>query len=62
MQVEDVRCQLAARADSETSLLEENRRLTAQLTREAGEKKRLSMENEQLCWRVAEVGSGRSVF
>merc|ERR1719400_2621657 len=51
-QVEDLKEQLGARADSEYALQEENRRLQAVVMRENCEKKRLSMENEQLSWKM----------
>merc|ERR1719400_2111191 len=52
-QVEDLKEQLGARADSEYALQEENRRLQAVVMRENCEKKRLSMENEQLSYRMS---------
>merc|ERR1719394_33859 len=52
-QVEDLKEQLGARADSEYALQEENRRLQAVVMRENSEKKRLSMENEQLSYRMS---------
>ena len=51
-QVEDLKSQLVARADSEVALQDENRRLHAMVMRENCEKKRLSMENEQLSYRM----------
>ena len=51
-QVEDLKSQLVARADSEVALQDENRRLQAMVMRENCEKKRLSMENEQLSYRM----------
>ena len=72
LQVEDLKEQLGARADSEYALQEENRRLQvkkkidkknlrkklksklqAVVMRENCEKKRLSMENEQLSWKMS---------
>merc|ERR1719400_1596166 len=55
-QVEDLKEQLGARADSEYALQEENRRLQAVVMKENCEKKRLSMENEQLSWKMSRQG------
>jgi len=51
-QVEDLKEQLTARLDAERRLVEENRSLSSLMERETSEKKRLSMENETLNWRI----------
>ena len=51
-QVEDLKEQLVARADAEMVLQDENRKLHSLVMRENCEKKRLSMENEQLSWKM----------
>ena len=53
-QVEDLKEQLGARTEAEFALQEENRRLHTLVMRESCEKKRLSMENEQLSWKMQE--------
>jgi len=51
-QVEDLKEQLTAKCDIEQKIMEENRNLHHLVQRENFEKKRLSMENEQLSWKM----------
>jgi len=51
-QVEDLKEQLTAKCDIEQKLMEENRNLHQLVQKENFEKKRLSMENEQLSWKM----------
>jgi len=51
-QVEDLKEQLTAKCDIEQRIMEENRHLHQLVQRESFEKKRLSMENEQLSWKM----------
>ena len=59
-QVEDLKEQLAARVDTEQQLMEENRSLHKMVHKENSEKKRLSMENEQLSWKMSQSREGYS--
>jgi len=51
-QVEDLKEQLTAKCDIEQKIMEENRHLHQLVQKENFEKKRLSMENEQLSWKM----------
>jgi len=51
-QVEDLKEQLTAKCDIEQKMMEENRHLHQLVQKENFEKKRLSMENEQLSWKM----------
>eukprot|EP00090_Calanus_glacialis_P010277 TRINITY_DN18660_c0_g1_i3.p1 TRINITY_DN18660_c0_g1~~TRINITY_DN18660_c0_g1_i3.p1 ORF type:complete len:2160 (-),score=462.58 TRINITY_DN18660_c0_g1_i3:1392-7538(-) len=51
-QVEDLKEQLTAKCDIEQKIMEENRHLHHLVQKENFEKKRLSMENEQLSWKM----------
>ena len=53
-QVEDLRSQLLGKTDLEQKLLEDNRQLQTMVMRVDTEKKRLSMENEQLSWKMSQ--------
>ena len=54
MQVEDLRSQLVGKTDLEQKLVEDNRVLHQMVMRVDTEKKRLSMENEQLNWKMSQ--------
>jgi len=51
-QVEDLKEQLSSKTEFEQELIEENRNLQKLILKENSEKKRLSMENEQLSWKI----------
>jgi len=53
-QVEDLKEQLASKVEFEQELIEENRNLQKLVHKENSEKKRLSMENEQLSWKISQ--------
>ena len=53
-QVEDLRSQLVSKSDLEQRLVEDNRVLQTMVMRADTEKKRLSMENEQLSWKMSQ--------
>ena len=53
-QVEDLRSQLVCKSDLEQKLVEDNRVLHQMVFRQDTEKKRLSMENEQLSWKMSQ--------
>lgn len=53
-QVEDLRSQLVCKSDLEQKLVEDNRVLQQMVFRQDTEKKRLSMENEQLSWKMSQ--------
>jgi regulator of replication initiation timing len=50
--VEDLKAQIASKNNLERKLSAENRKLSSVAEREATEKKRLSLENEELQWRI----------
>ena len=54
LQVEDLRSQLVGKTDLEQKLVEDNRVLHQMVMRVDTEKKRLSMENEQLNWKMSQ--------
>ena len=54
LQVEDLRSQLTCKTDLEARLVEDNRVLQTMVMRADTEKKRLSMENEQLSWKMSQ--------
>jgi len=58
--VEDLKEQLAARFEVERRLVVENRSLCSIMEKEHHEKKRLSMENEQLTWKIKQECEGMS--
>merc|ERR1719211_322450 len=51
-QAEDLKAQLNSRLDLERKLSAENRKLYTDVEKEAQEKKRLSMENDELHWKI----------
>ena len=53
-QVEDLRSQLLSKSDLEVKLVEDNRVLHTMVMRQDTERKRLSMENEQLSWKMSQ--------
>ena len=59
-QVEDLKSQLVSKADMELKLVEDNRVLQQMVMRTDTEKKRLSMENEQLSWKMSQSFIGSS--
>ena len=61
-QVEDLRSQLLGKTDLEQKLLEDNRQLQHMVMRVDTEKKRLSMENEQLSWKMSQSFVGGKEF
>ena len=60
--MEDLRSQLVTRTDMETRLVEDNRVLQQMVMRADTEKKRLSMENEQLSWKMSQSFIGPREF
>ena len=50
--MEDLKARLNSRHDLERKLSAENRKLSTAVEKEAFEKKRLSMENEELMWKI----------
>ena len=52
--MEDLRSQLVGKTDLEQKLVEDNRVLHQMVMRVDTEKKRLSMENEQLNWKMSQ--------
>ena len=62
MQVEDLRSQLVGKTDLEQKLVEDNRVLHQMVMRVDTEKKRLSMENEQLNWKMSQSFTSHKDF
>ena len=62
MQVEDLRSQLVCKTEVEQKMLEDNRQLQQMVMRVDTEKKRLSMENEQLSWKMSQSFIGGKEF
>ena len=60
--MEDLRSQLVGKTDMEQKLLEDNRHLQQMVMRVDTEKKRLSMENEQLSWKMSQSLIGAKEF
>ena len=60
--MEDLRSQLVGKTDMEQKLLEDNRHLQQMVMRVDTEKKRLSMENEQLSWKMSQSLIGVKEF
>ena len=60
--MEDLRSQLLGKTDLEQKLLEDNRQLQQMVMRVDTEKKRLSMENEQLNWKMSQSFVGGREF
>ena len=52
--MEDLKSQLVSKSDLEVKLVEDNRVLQQMVMRTDTEKKRLSMENEQLSWKMSQ--------
>ncbi|XP_059080579.1 restin homolog isoform X3 [Tigriopus californicus] len=59
--VEDLKAQVAKKTNVERKLSAENRKLYSNIERESCEKKRLSMENEELHWKIRQSMDGLSL-
>lgn len=60
--MEDLRSQLVFKTEVEQNMLEDNRQLQQMVMRVDTEKKRLSMENEQLNWKMSQSFVGGREF
>ena len=60
--MEDLRSQLVGKTDLEQKLVEDNRVLHQMVMRVDTEKKRLSMENEQLNWKMSQSFTSHKDF
>ena len=60
--MEDLRSQLVCKTELEQKMLEDNRQLQQMVMRVDTEKKRLSMENEQLSWKMSQSFIGGKEF
>ena len=60
--MEDLRSQLVCKTELEQKMLEDNRQLQQMVMRVDTEKKRLSMENEQLSWKMSQSFIGGEEF
>ena len=60
--MEDLRSQLVFKTEVEQNMLEDNRQLQQMVMRVDTEKKRLSMENEQLSWKMSQSFVGGKEF